>query len=145
MIYEFNVGQLPHFVQTTLLPLTKKYRIFTFTGPLGAGKTTTIKEILRQSGIKETVTSPTFGYVNSYKNAQETTLYHFDLYRIGSLDEFIAAGFDEYLNAPQSLCFIEWPEIIKPLLDQLIDKEIVCHIILSYHPTNIKKRRCALE
>ncbi|MBY0353059.1 tRNA (adenosine(37)-N6)-threonylcarbamoyltransferase complex ATPase subunit type 1 TsaE [Candidatus Babeliales bacterium] len=145
MFYEFSADQIIHFVQTILVPLTQKCTVFTLTGPLGAGKTTLVKEILRQCGVTDTVTSPTFGYVNSYRNAEETTFHHFDLYRIGSLEEFIDAGFDEYLNTPNSLCFIEWPEVIKPLLDQLIEQKKVCHITLSYDPESIEKRRCVLK
>ncbi len=105
----------------------------TFTGSLGAGKTTLIQELLRQCGIQERVTSPTFAYFNQYRS-QEKTFFHFDLYRINSLNDFCAAGFDEYLSMPQSYTLIEWPEHIMPLL-----KEKVCHVYLDYHKDSKKR------
>ncbi len=102
-------------------------RVITFTGPLGAGKTTLVKELLKQYGVTDVVTSPTFTYVNLYENNQGQQFYHFDLYRIETLDQFLEAGFDEYLNQPNALVFIEWPEPIASLL-----KEKVCHIVIEY-------------
>jgi tRNA threonylcarbamoyladenosine biosynthesis protein TsaE len=96
--------------------LVKKHSIVTFTGDLGAGKTTLIKELLKQFGVRDTVQSPTFSYVNSYTNAAGQIFYHFDLYRIGSLQDFYMAGFEDYLYAPNSITFIEWPALIDSLL-----------------------------
>ena len=90
--------------------------VFCLYGDLGAGKTTLVKKLLAACGVTEVITSPTFTYVNVYKNNQGQTFYHFDLYRIGSVDEFIALGFDEYINQPNSWAFIEWPEHIISLL-----------------------------
>ena len=112
--------------------LVKKHmdscEVITFTGPLGAGKTTLVRELLESYGITEPVTSPTYTYVNVYTMPNGKTVYHFDLYRIESLDDFIAAGFDEYLYAPNSICLIEWPAAIEPLLTKN-----VCHVTLDYH------------
>jgi tRNA threonylcarbamoyladenosine biosynthesis protein TsaE len=108
-------------------------QVMTFTGHLGAGKTTIIKALLKKIGITDIVTSPTFTYVNVYKNEQEQTFYHFDLYRITTLAEFVHAGFDEYLYVPASWCFIEWPEVIMPLLSH-----DVCHIELAYVDENTR-------
>lgn len=102
-------------------------QIFTITGSLGAGKTTLIRALLRSLGVTETITSPTFTYVNVYHTANKHTIYHFDLYRIGNLNEFIAHGFDEYLYQSNSYCFIEWPDVIAPLL-----KKNVCSVALEY-------------
>src|SRR5260221_5610480 len=122
--------------------------IFACIGPLGAGKTTTIKALLRSCGVTGTITSPTFTYVNEYTNDQGEHFYHFDLYRIGSMQEFQDQGFDEYLYQPalrsslsaEALCeggsvvgpnswsFIEWPEVIKPLLTHN-----VCFVNFDYH------------
>lgn len=102
--------------------------IFTFSGPLGAGKTTLISELLHKCGVQDPITSPTFTYVNEYENSNHEKFYHFDLYRIDSLDEFLVSGFQEYLYAPASWSFIEWPEIIIPLLQQR-----VCTITIEYY------------
>ncbi len=110
-----------------LCALIPAKKIFTFSGPLGAGKTTLVRLMLRELGVVEPVQSPTYTYVNIYKIA-DMTLYHFDLYRINSQDEFFQAGFDEYLDQPNSYFFIEWPEIIETLLE----KE-VCRVFLEYN------------
>ena len=102
-------------------------KVYAFTGTLGAGKTTLIRELLTTWGVTEPVTSPTFNYVNAYKNGRSETFYHFDLYRIGSEQEFRAQGFDEYLYDSNSWALIEWPEVIMPLLDHA-----VCFVSLEH-------------
>lgn len=102
--------------------------IFAITGPLGAGKTTVIQRVLRDCGVVGPITSPTFNYVNEYSNNKGEHFYHFDLYRINDVHSFQEMGFDEYLNQPNSWVFIEWPEVIKPLLT-----EGVCNIVFDYH------------
>ena len=103
-------------------------QVFAITGPLGAGKTTTIKALLRSCGVAGTITSPTFTYVNEYTNDQGERFYHFDLYRIGTVEEFQSQGFDEYLYQGQSWSFIEWPEVIMSLLTHN-----VCFVSFDYH------------
>lgn len=102
-------------------------RVFTFTGPLGAGKTTLIQALLRASDVRDVITSPTFTYVNVYTNEVDQKFYHFDLYRLTDVQEFIDLGFEEYLYQPESWAFVEWPELILPLLERE-----VCHITLNY-------------
>lgn len=111
-----------------LKSLMQKYHIFACSGPLGAGKTTTIKALLRSCGVTDSITSPTFTYVNAYKNDNGESFYHFDLYRISSVEEFQAQGFDEYLYQDHSWVFIEWPEVIMPLLTH-----DVCSLFFDYH------------
>jgi tRNA threonylcarbamoyladenosine biosynthesis protein TsaE len=104
-----------------------KYQVLTFSGPLGAGKTALIKLLLARCGVQDVVTSPTFTYMAIYTNGQKETFYHFDLYRIQSMGDFLQAGFDEYLYVPGSWSFIEWPEVITPLLTHS-----VCRVTLDY-------------
>jgi len=105
----------------------KRCSVITFTGDLGAGKTTLIRALLRDLGVLQPITSPTFTYMNRYITADGKTIYHFDLYRLNNLEEFRAQGFDEYLYQPNSYCLIEWPAIVMPLLTQ-----DVCPISLEY-------------
>ena len=127
----FTLDRLNKIAHDVFLPLLKTHTIFAFVGPLGVGKTTLIKEIFKQCGVAEVVNSPTFGYVKSYK-VSGITYNHFDLYRLDSLDAFINAGFDEYLYAQDTLNFIEWPEILDPLLQKSVLCEKVCYITISY-------------
>lgn len=122
--YSYNdVASVAHSIKQKMDDCT----IVTFSGPLGAGKTTLIKELLAQWGVRDTVTSPTFTYLNRYTNAQGQIFYHFDLYRIASMREFQEAGFEEYLYEPGSYTLIEWPEHIMPLLKR------ACHVKIDYH------------
>lgn len=103
-----------------VLSFAGKKKLFCFYGDLGAGKTTLIKEICRQLGVKEAGSSPTFSLVNEYKTASPagsgtTTLYHFDLYRLRSESEIYDIGYEDYIFSG-NYCFIEWPEKIEKLL-----------------------------
>jgi tRNA threonylcarbamoyladenosine biosynthesis protein TsaE len=88
-------------------PFLKK--IITFHAPMGAGKTTLIKEIVKELGVNDNSSSQTFSLVNEYKTSQDETLYHFDLYRLNSEEEGYDMGLDEYFYS-DNWCFIEWPE-----------------------------------
>lgn len=129
---KFALDQLESIVQEMILPQLDTYTIFALTGPLGAGKTTLTKEILKQCGVSQTITSPTFSYVQHYKNSDNVTFNHFDLYRITNLGAFIESGFDEYLYQKKTYNFIEWPEVIITLLKRPELKPHVCFITLSY-------------
>lgn len=113
-----------------LIKLAQDFNIFLISGDLGAGKTTLVKELFTQLGIKETISSPTFTYLVSYKLDNGINIYHFDLYRFNNLDEFKSAGFEEYLYEPNSIVFIEWPELIEPILDDL--KNRACFIEIEH-------------
>lgn len=102
-------------------------KVYTFSGPLGAGKTTLIKELFKHFDIHVAITSPTFSYFNVYENNKGELLYHFDLYRLSNLNEFLEAGFDEFLFLDNSWAFIEWPDIIKSLLTKQ-----TCNITIDY-------------
>jgi tRNA threonylcarbamoyladenosine biosynthesis protein TsaE len=89
--------------------------ILTLTGELGAGKTTFIRFLVEAlGGSADCVSSPTFNYLNEYGTA-DSVVYHFDLYRLKNVDEFISAGFLDQLE-DKAICCIEWPERIAPLL-----------------------------
>ncbi|MBI5216998.1 MAG: tRNA (adenosine(37)-N6)-threonylcarbamoyltransferase complex ATPase subunit type 1 TsaE [Ignavibacteriae bacterium] len=85
-------------------------------GDLGSGKTRFIKGICEGLGVHEHVASPTFTIINMY-NSGNTSIYHFDLYRINSLDELYELGFEEYTNS-DGICLIEWAEKANGLLPQ---------------------------
>lgn len=105
----------------------KDLSIITLTGSLGAGKTTLVSALLKQWGVRVPVISPTFTYVNVYELADGRTAYHFDLYRLETREMFEQAGFGDYLYQPNTVCLIEWPEIIMPLLTKS-----VCSISIEF-------------
>ena len=88
-----------------------------FRGGMGAGKTTLISRIVRSLGSEDTVTSPTFALVNQYEGADDCRIYHFDFYRIDSIDEVFDLGYEEYFYSGD-LCLVEWPEKIEALLPE---------------------------
>lgn len=109
-------------------------QILTFTGNLGAGKTTFISRLLNYWGVAVPVVSPTFTYMNVYQLHNGKTAYHFDLYRLDDLASFEQAGFAEYLYQENSICLIEWPEIILPLI-----RTSVCHVSLEFIDMQTRK------
>jgi len=120
--------------------LLRKYlsgcQVLTFTGSLGAGKTTLIRRLLQLCGVSdEPITSPTFTYLNVYRGSENRQFNHFDLYRIQSLDEFCALGFDEHLFQRGSWSFVEWPEAILPLL-----KHRTCYVEIEYRDDPSERR-----
>jgi tRNA threonylcarbamoyladenosine biosynthesis protein TsaE len=123
----YSLQDIPEVVEQ-LKEVIADCRVVTLTGPLGAGKTTLIKKLLKEMGVQDRVTSPTFTYMQQYANQEGTAFYHFDLYRIARLQDFVQAGFQEYLYQPQSLSIIEWPEVIEPLL-----LNGTCRIAIGYH------------
>jgi tRNA threonylcarbamoyladenosine biosynthesis protein TsaE len=66
-------------------------------------------------GVTDTVTSPTFTLINEYRRPGDVPVYHFDFYRITKISEVLDFGIEEYFDSA-SPCFMEWPELIEPLL-----------------------------
>ncbi|MCC5928194.1 MAG: tRNA (adenosine(37)-N6)-threonylcarbamoyltransferase complex ATPase subunit type 1 TsaE [Cyclobacteriaceae bacterium] len=84
-------------------------RVWLFEGDLGAGKTTLIKSICKAFQCSDTISSPTFSLINVYYSEMYGEIYHFDLYRINSVEEILDIGADEYLDSG-NYCFVEWPD-----------------------------------
>lgn len=96
-------------VCSSLLPLLLGKKVL-FYAPMGAGKTTLIKELLRNLQIEGNVQSPTFSILNEYfSNEIQDFIYHFDLYRIEKEEELIQIGFEDYLDENRTV-LIEWAE-----------------------------------
>lgn len=92
-------------------------KVFAFYGSMGAGKTTFIKAICQELGVKETVASPTFAIVNEYRDGKGQSIYHFDFYRINRLEEVFDFGYEDYFYSGNT-CFIEWPELVESILPE---------------------------
>ena len=92
------------------------HTVFAFYGKMGAGKTTLIKAICEELGVEDVINSPTFAIINEYRSVETGELiYHFDFYRINKISEAQEISVEDYFYSG-ALCFIEWPEIIEPLL-----------------------------
>lgn len=98
-----------------LLAYIEGKKIIAFHGNLGAGKTTFIKALGEQLGVKENISSPTFSIINQYTTANNKTIFHIDLYRVKDTEEAINAGVEECIYSGDT-CFIEWPEKVFSIL-----------------------------
>jgi tRNA threonylcarbamoyladenosine biosynthesis protein TsaE len=91
-------------------------QVICFQGPMGSGKTTLIKAIVKQLGGMHQASSPSFGIVNEYHFSDGRILgYHFDFYRINDPTEALDLGLEDYLNQDVWI-FIEWPEKVVEFL-----------------------------
>jgi tRNA threonylcarbamoyladenosine biosynthesis protein TsaE len=91
-------------------------------GGMGAGKTTLIGAICAHLGADD-MSSPTFSIVNEYTSTSGKTIFHFDLYRLEHTHQALDIGFEDYLQRDAYL-FIEWPTVIRPLLDDFVEIRI---------------------
>ena len=92
--------------------------IYTLNGDLGVGKTVFTQGVARGLGIEEPVNSPTFTIVQVYEEGK-MPFYHFDVYRIGDIEEMEEIGYDDYFFG-NGVCLIEWAELIQELLPKQI-------------------------
>lgn len=103
----FSLQEIQETAQKILAQNIKK--VILLQGEMGVGKTTLIKAIAKQLGVKDMASSPTFSIVNEYGTGNGEIIYHFDLYRLNSEEEAYDMGLDEYFYSG-NLCLIEWPE-----------------------------------
>ena len=94
----------------------KQGQIYTLTGDLGVGKTVFTQGVAAGLGITEPVNSPTFTIIQEYEDGR-LPFYHFDVYRIGDLEEMEEIGYDDYFFG-QGICLIEWAELIEEILPE---------------------------
>ena len=94
----------------------KPGQIYTLTGDLGVGKTVFTQGVAAGLGITEPVNSPTFTIIQEYEDGR-LPFYHFDVYRIGDLEEMEEIGYDDYFFG-QGICLIEWEELIEEILPE---------------------------
>lgn len=102
-------------------------QVYTLTGDLGVGKTVFTQGFARGLGIEEPVNSPTFTILQVYEGGR-LPLYHFDVYRIGGVDEMEEIGFEDYVMG-DGVSLIEWADLIEEILPEkcrniLIEKDL---------------------
>ena len=113
MIKNYALQQLPEIAKEVIE--FSKHKILLFYGEMGVGKTTLIKEIVKQLGVLENVSSPTFSLVNEYHSSKSEKVYHFDFYRIDKEEEAMDMGIEEYFYS-NDWCLVEWPNKVENLL-----------------------------
>jgi tRNA threonylcarbamoyladenosine biosynthesis protein TsaE len=113
MCKNYDLNQIPVIAKEIIS--SAKYKIILFHGEMGSGKTTLIKEILKQLGVEDIVNSPTFSIVNEYHSRKGEIIYHFDFYRIENEEEALDIGIEEYFYS-NNWCFVEWPDKVENLL-----------------------------
>ncbi len=114
MTIEYTLEELPDVAKKLISGISHK--IVLFDALMGVGKTTLIKEMCKQLGVKDVISSPTFSLVNEYQG-NNSPIYHFDFYRIEDEEEAYQIGFEEYLDSGAWI-FIEWPEKVQNLLPE---------------------------
>jgi len=134
LIVDYNLESLDSVAQAIIKAV--KHKVILFDGAMGTGKTTLIKALVKKLGSSDDVSSPTFSLVNTY-HTSNSDIYHFDLYRLNSMEEAYDFGIEDYLESNNWL-FIEWPEIIKELLSDDF------HIISIEH-LGTEKRQLTLK
>ena len=113
MVKNYALEELPAIAKEVIK--SSKNKVLLFYGEMGVGKTTLIKEIVKQLGSLDTVSSPTFSLVNEYHTVSGEKIYHFDFYRINNENEALDIGVEEYFYSG-CWCLAEWPNKVENLL-----------------------------
>ncbi|MFK5957820.1 MAG: tRNA (adenosine(37)-N6)-threonylcarbamoyltransferase complex ATPase subunit type 1 TsaE [Lutibacter sp.] len=113
MVKNYSLQHLPKIAKEVIQ--FAKHNVLLFYGEMGVGKTTLIKEIVKQLGVTDNVSSPTFSLVNEYHTTKGEKVYHFDFYRINNEEEAMDMGIEEYFYS-NSLCLVEWPNKVENLV-----------------------------
>lgn len=115
-----NTDQLSPIAKDIIKELPKGAVVALY-GEMGAGKTTFVHALCQEMGIKGAINSPTFSIINEYETDHGELVYHFDFYRIKSVEEAYDFGYEEYFNSGY-YCFIEWPQLIESLLPAFVTR-----------------------
>jgi tRNA threonylcarbamoyladenosine biosynthesis protein TsaE len=92
--------------------------VVALTGPLGSGKTVLVQGICSEFGVEDAVSSPSYVIINEYPGIRQGLriwIYHFDLYRLESTEEFVRLGYEEYFFG-RGISIVEWAEKAQPFL-----------------------------
>ena len=109
---EQETRRFGHKLAVELVPGT----VVALIGDLGTGKTSLTKAIAEGLGIEDTITSPTFNIVKEYDTGR-LPLYHFDVYRIGDIDEMYELVYEEYFYG-EGVSIVEWADLIEEIIPE---------------------------
>lgn len=110
---KYTLQELPQIAKEVVE--AAQHSVLLFYGEMGVGKTTLIKEIVKELGVSDNVSSPTFSLVNEYHSEKGDKVFHFDFYRIDDEEEALDMGVEEYFYS-DSWCLVEWPNKVENLL-----------------------------
>ena len=127
MVYETNSPEETFALARKLGEQAGPGTVYTLTGDLGVGKTVFAQGLASGLGIEEAINSPTFTIVQVYDEGR-LPFYHFDVYRIGDIEEMDEIGYEDYFYG-DGVCLVEWAELIEELLPKtrtelLIEKDL---------------------
>ena len=127
MVYETNSPEETFALARQLGEQAGPGTVYTLTGDLGVGKTVFAQGLASGLGIEEAINSPTFTIVQVYDEGR-LPFYHFDVYRIGDIEEMDEIGYEDYFYG-DGVCLVEWAELIEELLPKtrvelLIEKDL---------------------
>lgn len=116
-VYEKEIRSLDELslVAKEILQIQPSLRLFLFYAPMGAGKTTLIKECCKVLGSQSHFSSPTYSIINEYETPN-SKIYHFDLYRLKNEEELYDLGVEDYISG-KDYCFFEWPHLVENMID----------------------------
>ena len=116
MIIETNSAEETFALGKALGEKASPGQIYTLDGDLGTGKTVFTQGVAAGLGITEPITSPTFTLIHEYDTGRRP-IYHFDVYRIGDIEEMEEIGYDDYFFG-EGICLIEWADLIREILPE---------------------------
>lgn len=122
----------------SLAKKAKKGDIYFLYGELGAGKTFFVTHFCRELGVTEYVSSPSYVLLNEY-DAKNFTVFHLDLYRLGSAEEILELGITDFTD--EGIIFVEWPQIAEELITQE-RVEVYFEIVEEHREVVLIDRRC---
>lgn len=106
-------------IADAILPDLLEHRVLLLSGELGSGKTSFVQALGKKLGVLGIIDSPTFPIVQEYVIQGGDTFYHFDLYRLETIEDLVEIGFEDYLR-DDSIVAIEWPQLAIPFLESYI-------------------------
>lgn len=116
MLLETNSSEETELIGKKLGEAAKAGQIYTLDGELGVGKTILTKGFALGLGIGEAISSPTFTIIQEYEEGR-MPFYHFDVYRIGDVEEMDELGYEDYFFG-EGVCMIEWGSLIEEILPE---------------------------
>lgn len=127
MIIETNSEKETYELGYSLGEKAKAGQVFTLVGDLGVGKTVFTKGLAKGLEIEEPISSPTFTIVQVYEEGR-LPFYHFDVYRIGDVEEMDEIGYEDYIYG-EGVSLIEWANLIEDILPEhyteiIIEKDL---------------------